>query len=298
MDILEIVKKIANNKELSKTEISFNEKAIKRAQERGFNTQSQYNIELRNIIAPNNAQTKVLPIQYKNNDIQMILEKCQHIENATTNFKFPFITNNNIRWGFPDGNGIIESKNLKPYRIATQLDLSLSVLNTNSGDIENQFTQMLVESIYYKVLQTAFSTTFETELNPKGLFANQDIYDISEFADLQHIQKFVDDESDNGLWLISPTAKAKLFKINADSQIFNDSKLLGNEYLFTNLVEDGKICYIDLGKLAIANFGLLGVTVDNFTQKANGNVRITVDAYFDYDIAKDSYLSVGNIISE
>lgn len=298
MELLDIIKKLANKIELSKIERTQNENAIKRAKEKGFVTQSQFNIELRNVINPNFAQTKVLPIQYKNNDIQFILDKCQHIENAATNFKFPFITNNNVKWGIPEGNGIIESKNLKPYRIATQLDLSLSVLNTNSGDIENQFTQMLIESIYFKVLQTAFSTTIETELNPKGLFANLNIYDISDFADLQQIQKFVDDESDNGLWLISPTAKAKLFKINADSQIFNDSKLLGNDYIFTNLVEDGKICYIDLGKLAIANFGLLGVTVDNFTQKANGNVRLTVDAYFDYDIAKDSYLSVGNIISE
>ena len=297
MNILNIIQKLANNKELSKTEILENENVIKRAKEKGFVTQSQYNIELRNVIN-SDIQTKVLPINYKQNDIKLIIDKCQYIENAKSQFKFPFVTNNNVEWGVPMGNGVIESKTLKPYRIATQLDLSLSVINCNSEDIKKQFTQMLIDSIYYKVLQTAFSSNLDLTNAPKGLFYGIEPIDISDVKGLQQMQKAVDVESDNAIWLISPNAKEKLFEINADSHIFNDGKMLGNDYIFTNLVENGKICYIDLGKLAIANFGVLGITVDNFTQKANGNVRITVDAYFDFDICKDSYLSVGNVTSE
>jgi len=297
MNILNIIQKLANNKELSKTEILENENVIKRAKEKGFVTQSQYNIELRNVIN-SDIQTKVLPINYKQNDIKLIIDKCQYIENAKSQFKFPFVTNNNVEWGVPMCNGVIESKTLKPYRIATQLDLSLSVINCNSEDIKKQFTQMLIDSIYYKVLQTAFSSNLDLTNAPKGLFYGKTQIDISDVKGLQQMQKAVDVESENAIWLVSPNAKEKLFEINADSHIFNDGKMLGNDYIFTNLVENGKICYIDLGKLAIANFGVLGITVDNFTQKANGNVRITVDAYFDFDICKDSYLSVGNVTSE
>jgi len=297
MNILNIIQKLANNTELSKTEILENENVIKRAKEKGFVTQSQYNIELRNVIN-SDIQTKVLPINYKQNDIQLIFDKCQYIENAKSQFKFPFVTNNNVEWGVPMGNGVIESKNLKPYRIATQLDLSLTVINCNSEEIKKQFTQMLIDSIYYKVLQTAFSSNLDLTNAPKGLFYGIEPIDISDVKGLQQMQKAVDVVCNNAIWLISPHAKEKLFEINAESHIFNDGKMLGNDYIFTNLVENGKLCYIDLGKLAIANFGVLGITVDNFTQKANGNVRITVDAYFDFDICKDSYLSVGNVTSE
>lgn len=294
MDILNVIKKISNNIELSKEEKRANENVINRAKEKGFNVQSQFNIEMRELIN-NDISTKVLPLQHKTNDIQNIIDKTQYIENAKSKFKFPFITNQNVSWGYPTGSGVIESKELKPYRVCTQLDLSLTVINSNSEDIQTQFTSMLINSIYEKVLQTLFSSTQETENTPKGLFNGINEINVSDTATLQTMQTNVDKYSDTAIWFISPQMKNKLYEINATNQIFVDGKLLGNDYIFSNLVEDGKICYIDLSKVAISNFGVLGITVDNFTQKANGNVRITVDAFFDFDIANDNYISVGVI---
>lgn len=297
MNILKVIQKISNNIELTKEEIRANENVIKKANENGFNLISQYNIEMRDLIN-NDISTKVLPLQYKTNDIQKILDSTQYIEGAKSSFKFPFITNNNVSWGVPQGNGVIESKELKPHRISTQLDMSINVINSNSEDIQKQFTEMLINSIYQKMIQTAFSSESENLDTPKGLFNGITEINISDITSLQTMQNKVDTFSDTASWFISPKMKNKLFEINSTNQIFVDGKLLGNEYNFTNLVQENKICYIDLSKVAISNFGVIGITVDNFTQKANGNVRITVDAFFDFDVANENYISVGIISNE
>lgn len=293
-NLISIIAKLANNKTLSTDERRINERALIKAKQNGYNVTGQYNFEVREIgyLPPLKEETK--GVLTKTNDIESLLNRCVFIPNCQNAMKVPFVSLNNIDWGVISGdNCTFDSAKMSAKRLSTVCDISLEVLNSTNEDFQINFQNAVFENLYKKVFESAFSQQRGGEDKPTGLFYNLSSSTISSVEDLINLQKDVDKLCDGGIWVCSPTAKAKLNEINTTTNIFDNGKMLNSDIIFTSLVEDGFICYLDLSKFVICEFGVMGVTIDNFTKKIDGKVRLTFEGYFDFDLADKNCIKVG-----
>jgi hypothetical protein len=299
LNLFQVVNKLASKEKLSIIEQRINDNAIKRAKEFGIAPTSHYNFELRDIVKPNWLKTENKYIS-SDNDIKELISRCTYIQNVRNSIKFPYIEFENIKWGTPTNNGLIENEKIhKANRLAERLSIS-KLLLLSQPDFQLNMEQMAINALYQKLFSTMFSTaeeiTTENEESPKGLIDENDVITISGVTDLIDLQGDVDKVTDKGIWVISPTAKKQLNTLNLSTPIFYNNQLLNSPYICTNLAEDGYLLYIDLSKVCVTQFGLMGVSVDAYTHAKDGYTDVIVEGYFDYSLANEKFISVGKFI--
>lgn len=291
----EIIKKLSNKKEFNVTEKRINEKAIRNAKEHGYLTTGQFNCEMRDI-SLNNLYTdtaKTNGFIKKDNDVNNILSQTTFVDNAVNSFNYPFVDFRNIVWGNPLDSVEIDSvRKLSPKRLSAQINLSNEILN-GVTDIDKQLTEMVINAIYQKLIESVFSTNSGDTESPEGILYDVSAQTLSDVEDITNIQLDVDKLSDNGTFICSPTAKQSLNKLNASNKVFDNGKCLNSNIIFTNLIEDKYLCYCDLTKIVIGSFGTIGITVDSYTKKHLGQTSITIDSFFDFTKSNEGFISLG-----
>ena len=292
MNILNTIKKLNYKQSLTNEEKSLNERAIKKANENGIAPIANYNIEMRELLTIPSA-TKVHQLQSNTNVIHPLLDRVQYVENAQTNIVYPFINITNVQWGNGQLTTQLTSKPLKPHRVCAQVEISKTFLNCNDDSITQQFQDALINAIYDKVFATMLSDGDSTQDAPEGLLYNIVPTPITSIDDLTTIQQSVDDFTNNGIWICGSKAKKHLNIMHSTNRLFDSNKLLQSDIVYTNDIANDYLIYIDLQKVLLANFGVIGVTLDNVTRSVEGKTILTIDAYFDYDIANNTFLSVG-----
>lgn len=296
LNLFSIVNKLANKETLTIAEQRINDTAIKKAKEFGIAPTSQFSFELRDLVKPNWANSETHYIS-NDKDVTELLNRCTYIENVKNSTKFPYVEFQNVKWGTPTNNGLIENEKVhKANRLAERLSIS-KLLLLSQTDFQANMEQMAVNALYQKLFSTMFSTAEENttanEESPKGLINDDDAITISGTSELIELQNDVDKVSDKGIWIISPTAKKELNTIALTNNIFYNDMLLNSPYICTNVVEDGYLLYIDLSKVCVTQFGLMGVNVDAFTHAKDGYTDVIVEGYFDYSLANSKFISVG-----
>ena len=296
LNLFEIVNKLANKETLSLTEQRINDNATKRAKEFGIAPTAHFNFEMRNLIKPNWANTDTHYIS-NDRDIKEFLNRVTYVENVRNSTKFPYTEFQNVKWGTPTNNGLIENKKIhRANRLAERLSIS-KLLLLCQPDFQSNMEQMAINALYQKLFSTMFSTaeenTTENEESPKGLINEDEVITISGVTDIIDIQNQVDKVTDKGIFIISPSAKKELNNLQHTSNIFYNNLLLNSPYICTNLVEDGYLLYIDLSKVCLTQFGLMGVSVDAYTHAKDGYTDVIVEGYFDYSLANEKFINVG-----
>lgn len=292
MNILNTIKKLNNKQPLTTEEQRTNDRAIKLANENGIAPIANYNVEMRELLTIPSA-TKVHQIESNTNVIHPLSNKVQYIENAQTNIIYPFVNITNVQWGNGALTTQLTSKALKPHRICAQIEISKTFLHSNDESITQQFQDALINSIFDKVFATMLSDRDATQDAPEGLLYGIEPTTITSVDDLTTIQQSVDDFTNNGIWICGAKAKKHLNVMHSTSNLFDNNKLLQSDVIYTNDIANDYLIYIDLSKVLLANFGVIGITLDNVTKSVEGKTILTIDAYFDYDIANNTFLSVG-----
>ena len=299
LNLFQVVNKLANKEKLSISEQRINDLATKRAKEYGIAPTSHFNFELRDLVKPNwaNSDTKYIS---NDRDIKEFLNRVTFVENVKNSTKFPYVEFENIKWGTPTNNGLVENEKIhKANRLAERLSIS-KLLLLSQQDFQSNMEQMAVNALYQKLFSTMFSTaeenTTENEESPKGLINDDDAITISGVTDIIDLQNNVDKVSDKGIWVISPTAKKELNNLQLTSNIFCNGMFLNSPYICTNLVEDTYLIYIDLSKVCLTQFGLMGISVDAYTHAKDGYTDVIVEGYFDYSLANEKFIKVGKFI--
>ena len=299
LNLFEVVNKLANKEKLSISEQRINDSATKKAKEYGIAPTSHFNFELRDLVKPNwaNSDTKYIS---NDRDIKEFLNRVTFVENVKNSTKFPYVEFANVKWETPTNNGLIENEKIhRANRLAERLSIS-KLLLLSQPDFQSSMEHMAINALYQKLFSTMFSTaeenTTENEESPKGLINNDDAITISGVTDLIDLQNNVDKVSDKGIWIISPSAKKELNNLQLTSNIFCNGMLLNSPYICTNLAEDGYLLYIDLSKVCVTQFGLMGVSVDAYTHAKDGYTDVIVEGYFDYSLANEKFINVGKFI--
>ena len=189
-----------------------------------------------------------------------------------------------------DGAGTFGEVELSPKRLTAYVDISKQFLIQDSVSAEALLRKDIVDAISNKLEATILGAVAGDATKPAGLFAGvtADTAAIT-FADILKMEQTLEEKNVGGniKFIASPAAKAVL-RTTAVGGTKSDLRMLmeGNEIdgistLVTNGMTSKGLILGNFNDLVIGQWGGIDLTVDPYTQAANGKIRLVVNAYFD-----------------
>ena len=189
---------------------------------------------------------------------------------------------------------------LQPKRLTAYVDISKKLLAQDTIGVENAIKRDIVNALNDKLEATIFGSAAGTTTQPAGLFYGKDLEDATSFAKITALEAEVEEDNVYGemKYLLSPAAKADLRampKSSGNSQlVFEAGEVDGVPAIVTSNVAAGAYIYGDFSNLAVASWGDIDITVDEYTQAVNGCVRLVINAYFDAKVLRDEAFVFGD----
>ena len=222
------------------------------------------------------------------------------------NVSIPVYSGSNVGWAgeieeAADGAGTFSEVNLEPKRLTAYLDISKQFLIQDSVSAEEMLRNDIVRAITNKLEATIFGKEAGSTTKPAGIFNGKTLADATSFAKVCAIEAGVENANVYGdmKYLLSTGAKADLramAKSSKNTQLVYEGGEVDGVPAFTtsNVVDAGSYVYGDFSNLAVASWGDIDITVDEYTQAVNGCVRLVVNAYFDAKVLRPEGFAFGN----
>ena len=177
---------------------------------------------------------------------------------------------------------------LQPKRITAYVDISKQLLNQDTIGVENAIRRDIVNAINDKLEATIFSKDAGDATKPAGIFYDSSVFDASTFKAVVDLEAKVESNNVYGdmKYLLSTGAKADLRAMPKSTKntqlVMEGGEIDGTPAVVTsNVAGVGYYAYGNFENLAVASWGDIDITVDEYTQAVNGCVRLVVNAYFD-----------------
>lgn len=177
---------------------------------------------------------------------------------------------------------------LQPKRLTAYVDISKQLLNQDTIGVENAIRRDIVNAINDKLEATIFSDNAGDATKPAGIFYDSSVFDASTFKAVVDLEAKVESNNVYGdmKYLLSTGAKADLRAMPKSTKntqlVMEGGEIDGTPAVVTSNVEGaGYYAYGNFENLAVASWGDIDITVDEYTQAVNGCVRLVVNAYFD-----------------
>ena len=268
---------------------------------------SKYNAECRNNKLANHLLNINVPINTENglkdyveknfvsspNYYNPILSRVHKIDNATLDVEVPILYPT-AEWkaeGAPSNDATKELKRLKSKRIVGQMTISKSFLHYHPED-DTEFINSMIEIVYDTLLSQMFSSNEATEDAPKGLFNGLSASTITSVGDLASLMSSTKNGS-NGVFVLSPSAEQKLLAINPN--LYDNGKIFNREVYVVSQMESDYVAYLDLSKIVLVDWNILGVDVDPVTLAHLNQVKLTTNYYCNYEYLRNDTIAVGKM---
>lgn len=183
-----------------------------------------------------------------------------------------------------DGVGTFGEVELSPKRLTAYIDVSKQFLIQDSASAEALLRNDIVRAISNQLEATILGNAAGTATKPEGIFngATAAILTYDGTVDMEEKLDGVEAYS-NPSYIVSPSVKAKLRKAKTDAGsgqfVYEDGEINGIPCYCTSAAKG--IVLGDFSNYVIGQWGGIDLTVDPYTQAANGKIRIVVNAYFD-----------------
>lgn len=214
------------------------------------------------------------------------------------NVSIPVYSGSNVGWAgevatASDGAGTFTEVNLEPKRLTAYIDVSKQFLIQDSNSAEEMLKRDIVAAISEKLEATILGNAAGDASKPAGLFngVSADSATIK-FADVVAMETALESKNVRGniMFLISPSAKGILKSqentVGYPKYIMEDNEINGYPVLCSSAVTDKGIVMGNFSDLVIGQWGGIDLTVDPYTQAANGKVRLVINAYFDAKVRR------------
>ena len=189
-----------------------------------------------------------------------------------------------------DGAGTFDEVEFAPKRLTAYIDVSKQFLIQDSVSAEALIRKDIVDAISNKLEATILGAEAGSTTKPAGLFnaVVADEADIT-YKDIVAMEQKLEEANVSGniTFIASPYAKATL-KTTAIGGTKSDVRMLmdsgevdGYPVLVTNGMAKKGLILGNFNDLVIGQWGGIDLTVDPYTQAANGKIRLVVNAYFD-----------------
>ena len=186
------------------------------------------------------------------------------------------------------GGNVFSAVLLQPKTLTAYVDISKQLLNQDTIGVENAIRRDIVNAINDKLEATIFSDNAGDATKPAGIFYDSSVFDASTFKAVVDLEAKVESNNVYGdmKYLLSTGAKADLRAMPKSTKntqlVMEGGEIDGTPAVVTSNVEGaGYYAYGNFENLAVASWGDIDITVDEYTQAVNGCVRLVVNAYFD-----------------
>ena len=206
------------------------------------------------------------------------------------NVSIPTYSGSTVGWAgevdaAKDGAGTFGEVELSPKRLTAYVDISKQFLIQDSVSAEALLRKDIVDALSNKLEATILGAVAGDATKPAGLFAGV----TADTAAILKMEQTLEEKNVGGniKFIASPAAKAVL-RTTAVGGTKSDLRMLmeGNEIdgistLVTNGMTSKGLILGNFNDLVIGQWGGIDLTVDPYTQAANGKIRLVVNAYFD-----------------
>lgn len=210
------------------------------------------------------------------------------------NVSIPVYSGSNVTWegevaAAGDGAGTFSDVKLEPKRLTAYVDVSKQFLIQDSNNAEELLKMDIVNAILEKLEKTLLGSAAGSATIPAGIFYGVTADDTAvTYADVVNMEATLEDANVSGdiKFIVAPTAKAVLKTTvkgeNANAGfIMQNGEVEGYDVLCSSAVASKGIVMGNFADYVIGQWGGIELTVDPYTQAANGKVRLVVNAYFD-----------------
>lgn len=210
------------------------------------------------------------------------------------NVEIPIYSGANATWeseisSAKDGSGKFSTVKFSPKRLTVELPISKQFLIQTSASAEATLRQDLIDCIAEKLQKTMFGDGAGDNVTPAGLF-NGVLEDANAFnyAEAVNMEELLETHNVYGefKYVMHPTAKALLRTTNIDRGsgkfVFENNAVLGIDAYSTNSVVERGVILGNWNQFYVASFGALDLTIDPYTLANRGQVKLTINAYFDF----------------
>lgn len=228
--------------------------------------------------------------------------------NLTSDVKIPIMSKSNVTFEdengeAKDGAGAFNYLKLTPHRLTAYVDISKELLAQDSVDVENAIRTDLVNAINGKLEEAFLSDFTGSTVQPKGVFAvvKPDETVTSNFATLVANEAKVEDANilNEPCYILSNKAKAALRAMAKGAKstelVYENGEVDGTKAYNTSNVPASNYLFGDMSSLVIGTWSGLDLIVDPYTQAAKGAVRLVVNMYVDFGVARPETLVAGKL---
>ena len=193
------------------------------------------------------------------------------------------------------------TKKLSPKRLTAYVDISKQLLVQDTIGVEAAIRRDIVNALNDKLQATILGTEDKSDVKPAGIFYGVSETTINNYKDLCKFEATLDDANINGekKYLMGNTAKATFRSMvkgnNNTGMVLEANQMDGTPMINTSSVSTNKFAYGDFNYLAIGSWGDLDITVDQYTQAANGCIRLVINAFFDAVILRPEAFKFGKV---
>lgn len=214
------------------------------------------------------------------------------------NVSIPVYSGSNVGWAgevsaAADGAGTFSEVNLEPKRLTAYIDVSKQFLIQDSNSAEEMLKRDIVAAISEKLEATILGNAAGDATKPAGLFNGVSADESAiKFADVVGMETALESKNVRGniMFLVSPSAKGILKSqentVGYPKYIMEDNEINGYPVLCSSAVTDKGIVMGNFSDLVIGQWGGIDLTVDPYTQAANGKIRLVINAYFDAKVRR------------
>lgn len=228
--------------------------------------------------------------------------------NLTSDVKIPIMSKSNVTFEdengeAKDGAGAFNYLKLTPHRLTAYVDISKELLAQDSVDVENAIRTDLVNAINSKLEEAFLSDFTGSTVQPKGVFAvvAPDEAVTNDFATLVANEAKVEDANilNEPVYILSNKAKAALRAMAKGAKstelVYENGEVDGTKAYNTSNVPASNYLFGDMSSLVIGTWSGLDLIVDPYTQAAKGAVRLVVNMYVDFGVARPETLVAGKL---
>ena len=223
--------------------------------------------------------------------------------------QIPAMGAENVNWegetdDAQDGAGTFTNVKLTPHRLSAYIDVSKQFLVQDSLGAEALIRRDLVNAIQAKLEDTIFGTEAAEGGRPAGIFNGVSPTKVTDFKGLCTLESDVEDANFYGpaKYIVSPKAKAAMRAMAKSTKstqlVMEGDNIDGTPVLSTGHIAKNTFAYGDWSQLYVGQWGAIDLTVDPYTKAAAGQVRLVINAFFDFKLVRPKAVVYGTTAGE
>ena len=250
------------------------------------------------------AEDKLALLEPLRANLVMVKAGASYLSGLVGNVSIPAYSGSNVSWAgevaaATDGAGDFSEVNLEPKRLTAYVDVSKQFLIQDSASAEEMLKRDIVNAISDKLEATILGSAAGSATMPAGIFNGV----TAETKDITY-KRLVDMETaleeanvaGNKCFIVSAkgilktTAKDALYNVTDGGVhtcvgcagcLMEENEVNGYPVYCTSNVTSKGVVMGHFEDFVIGQWGGIDLTVDPYTQAANGKVRLVINAYFD-----------------